>query len=60
MGLWSVRLRGLPIEEWQDEKLEQFGEERWAVVQMVMAHFARMGIFLAEVEPGNIMFAETG
>lgn len=46
------------MDEWQDAKLEQFGEERWAVVQMIMTHFASMGIFLADVKPGNIMFAE--
>ena len=40
------------------DKLEQFGAERWEIVQEVMAHFARMGIFLADVKPGNIMFAE--
>ena len=44
------------MEEWQQEKLEQFGAERWDVVQLVMAHFARMGIYLADVKPGNIMF----
>jgi hypothetical protein len=47
------------MEEWQQEKLEQFGAERWEVVQDVMAHFARMGIYLADVKPGNIMFAES-
>ena len=47
------------MEEWQQEKLEQFGTERWDVVQLVMAHFARMGIYLADVKPGNIMFSES-
>ena len=47
------------MEEWQQEKLEQFGAERWDVVQLVMAHFARMGIYLADVKPGNIMFSES-
>lgn len=47
------------MEEWQQEKLEQFGAKRWDVVQLVMAHFARMGIYLADVKPGNIMFAES-
>ena len=46
------------MEEWQAEKVEQFGEERWKIVQHIMAHFARMGIYLADVKPGNIMFAE--
>ena len=47
------------MEEWQADKLEQFGEERWQIVQNVMAHFARMGIYLADVKPGNISFAES-
>lgn len=47
------------MEEWHQEKLEQFGAERWDVVQLVMAHFARMGIYLADVKPGNIMFSES-
>ena len=47
------------MEEWQQEKLEQFGAERWDVVQLVMAHFARMGIYLADVKPGNIVFSES-
>lgn len=47
------------MEEWQADKLEQFGEERWLIVQNVMAHFARMGIYLADVKPGNISFAES-
>ena len=46
------------MEEWQAEKLEQFGEERWKIVQNIMAHFARMRIYLADVKPGNITFAE--
>lgn len=46
------------MEEWQADKLEQFGEERWPIVQNIMAHFARMGIYLADVKPGNITFAD--
>lgn len=37
----------------------QFGEERWPIVQNIMAHFARMRIYLADVKPGNITFAES-
>lgn len=48
------------MEEWMAEKREQFGEERWIVVRSVMTHFARMGIYLADVRPGNISFAESG
>ncbi|MEZ6060712.1 MAG: hypothetical protein R3C19_10145 [Planctomycetaceae bacterium] len=46
------------MEEWQADKLEQFGEERWSVVRSLMAHFARMGIHLADVKPGNVTFAD--
>lgn len=45
------------MEEWEAEKLEQFGEDRWQVVQSIMATFRRFGIFLADVKPGNITFA---
>jgi len=38
--------------------LEQFGEERWKIVPNIMAHFAKMGIYLTDVKPGNITFAE--
>ena len=36
-----------------------FATERWTIVQKIMAHFARMGIYLADVKPGNITFAES-
>lgn len=47
------------MEEWQADQLEQFGEERWEIVQDILAHFARMGIYLADVKPGNITFSES-
>jgi len=46
------------LEEWEAEKLEQFGEERWEIVQSIMAAFRRFGIYLADVKPGNITFAD--
>ena len=46
------------LEEWQADKLEQFGQKRWDAVQSVMARFAGMGIYLADVKPGNIMFED--
>ena len=42
--------------EWEEEKLEQFGE-RWPEVCQVIGRFAAMGIYLADVKPGNIEFA---
>lgn len=46
------------IEQWHADKLEQFGAEQWDIVQTVMAKFGAMGIYLADVKPGNITFAE--
>jgi hypothetical protein len=47
------------MEEWHADKLEQFREERRETVQRIMGHFARIGIYLADVKPGNITFAES-
>lgn len=44
------------LEEWRAEKTEQFGE-RWPEVKRVMSEFRALGIFLADVKPGNIEFA---
>ena len=46
------------MEEWQQDKLEQCGADRWDVVQQVMAHCDRIKIYLADVKPGNITPAE--
>ncbi len=43
--------------EWQAEKAEQFGD-RWPTVRLIMSSFAGLGIYLADVKPGNIEFAE--
>jgi hypothetical protein len=45
------------MEEWRKEKREQFGD-RWAQVQDILREFRKMGIYLADVKPGNIMFRE--
>ena len=45
------------ILEWQNDKREQFGDERWTVVKSIMASFAAHGVYLADVKPGNITFA---
>jgi hypothetical protein len=45
------------MEDWQAGKKEQFGD-RWGVVQDVMREFRKLGIYLADVKPGNIMFRE--
>ena len=45
------------MQEWEEDKREQFGDERWETVRILMFAFQRMGIYLADVKPGNIMFA---
>ncbi|MEK6262742.1 MAG: hypothetical protein AABP62_29445 [Planctomycetota bacterium] len=43
------------LAEWQAEKAEQFGE-RWPTVRLIMSSFVGLGIYLADVKPGNIEF----
>lgn len=45
------------LEEWLEEKLEQFAE-RWPHVATVLAELERYGIHLMDIHPGNITFAE--
>lgn len=45
------------MESWREEKMEQFGDH-WPEVQALMRAFAKLGIYLADVKPGNIEFAE--
>lgn len=42
--------------EWEAEKQEQFGE-RWPRVRSLMSAFRGLGIYLGDVKPGNITFA---
>lgn len=45
------------MSEWEESKKEQFGD-RWETVQDVISGFRRLGIYLADVKPGNIEFVE--
>ena len=45
------------LEAWLAEKAEQFGE-RWPEVRRVVASFRKWGVYLADVKPGNIEFAD--
>ena len=45
------------MEEWRAEKAEQFGE-RWSKVQALMWGFSKLGVYLADVKPGNIEFGD--
>jgi len=43
--------------EWASEKREQF-DVRWPVVQRVLAALEEFGIYMLDVSPGNIAFAD--
>jgi hypothetical protein len=43
--------------DWETEKREQF-ERRWPVVERVVAAFEEIGVYLLDVSPGNIAFAD--
>ncbi len=45
------------MSDWLAEKQEQFGE-RWSEVAGVMTAFRHWGVWLADVKPGNVEFAE--
>jgi hypothetical protein len=45
------------LDEWRAEKQEQFGS-RWPEVQAIIRDLQGYGIFLIDVNPGNISFAE--
>jgi len=45
------------LADWMEEKAEQFGE-RWSKVQAIMWAFSELGVFLADVKPGNIEFGD--
>jgi len=43
--------------EWEAQKREQFGE-RWRTVERVVAIFEDWGIYLVDITPSNIAFAD--
>jgi hypothetical protein len=43
--------------EWASQKREQF-DVRWPVVQRVLAALEEFGIYMLDVSPGNIAFAD--
>jgi hypothetical protein len=45
------------LAEWDQEKREQFGE-RWPTVQAILRRLQGFGVFLADVTPNNIRFAD--
>ena len=45
------------MEAWEADRRELFGDH-WPTVRSVMNVFASMGIYLSDVKPGNVTFAE--
>ena len=45
------------LDEWRREKQEQF-EENWPKAALILAELRSFGIYVADVNPGNIGFAE--
>jgi len=45
------------MEQWEEAKREEF-EGRWPIVRGVIAAFQGYGIYLPDIRPGNIMFAD--
>jgi hypothetical protein len=45
------------MEPWEESKCEQF-DERWPIVRNVMYAFQAHGIYLSDIKPGNIEFAD--
>lgn len=42
-------------EDWRQEKSDAF-EDNWPAVEEILAEFRYMGIYIADVNPGNIKF----
>jgi hypothetical protein len=45
------------LADWRTEKQEQFGP-RWAEVQAILRELEGYGVFMIDVNPGNIAFAD--
>ncbi len=43
--------------DWEAEKREQF-EDRWPMVEKILAAFEELGIYLLDLSPGNIAFVD--
>ncbi len=45
------------MEEWRAEKQEQFGS-RWPEVQAILGELESYGVFMSDVNPGNVSFGD--
>lgn len=43
--------------EWEEDRAEKFGE-RWPQAKQVLLALERLGIYLGDVHPGNMMFVD--
>jgi hypothetical protein len=46
------------LQQWEDEKMEIFGGN-WPEVTRVLAALQTFGIYLSDVNPGNISFLQS-
>ena len=44
------------IDDWMAEKVEQFGEN-WPIARKIMLEFRKLGIYLSDVNNGNLIVA---
>jgi hypothetical protein len=52
---WPPEFPDDALADWRGEKQEQFGS-RWPAVQAILAALERYGIFMTDVNPGNVSF----
>jgi len=45
------------LTDWQAEKQEQFGPH-WPEVQAILGYLERYGVFMVDVNPGNVSFGD--
>ena len=45
------------LRQWEEDKMEIFGE-RWPEVTRILAALQALGVYLLDINPGNISFLE--
>ena len=45
------------LRQWEEDKMEIFGE-RWPEVTRILAALQALGVYLLDINPGNISFPE--
>jgi hypothetical protein len=46
------------LRDWEEERTELFGPERWKVVRKLLASLKMFGIYYYDAKPGNIEFGD--